>query len=32
MRLIEKHGFVADLFLPKPLEDGTISESNFYRA
>ena len=30
-RLIEKHGFVDDLFPPKPLEDGTIPEGNFYR-
>ncbi len=30
-RLIEKHGFVDDLFPPKPLEDGTIPEGDFYR-
>ncbi len=31
-RLIEKHGFVDDLFPPKPLDDGTIPEGDFYRA
>ena len=31
-RLIEKHGFVDDLFPPKPLEDGTIPSGDFYRA
>lgn len=30
-KLIEKHGFVDDLFPPKPLEDGTIPEGDFYR-
>ena len=30
-KLIEKHGFVEDLFPPKPLEDGTIPEGDFYR-
>ena len=31
-RLIEKHGFVDDLFPPKPLADGTVPEGDFYRA
>ncbi|KAI1789881.1 Fungalysin metallopeptidase-domain-containing protein [Ganoderma leucocontextum] len=31
-RLIAKHGFVDDLFPPKPLEDGTVPEGDFYRA
>ncbi|EJF60844.1 hypothetical protein DICSQDRAFT_106906 [Dichomitus squalens LYAD-421 SS1] len=31
-RLIAKHGFVDDLFPPKPLDDGTIPEGDFYRA
>ncbi|KAI0699520.1 Fungalysin metallopeptidase-domain-containing protein [Cerioporus squamosus] len=30
-RLIAKHGFVDDLFPPKPLEDGTVPEGDFYR-
>ncbi|CDO68520.1 hypothetical protein BN946_scf184998.g17 [Trametes cinnabarina] len=30
-KLIEKHGFTEDLFPPKPLEDGTIPEGDFYR-
>ncbi|KAI0822155.1 Fungalysin metallopeptidase-domain-containing protein [Trametes gibbosa] len=30
-KLIEKHGFVDDLFPPKPLADGTIPEGDFYR-
>nr|VWO99008.1 Putative Rab/GTPase [Ganoderma boninense] len=30
-RLIAKHGFVDDLFPPKPLEDGSIPEGDFYR-
>ena len=30
-RLIAKHGFIEDLFPPKPLEDGTIPEGDFYR-
>jgi len=29
--LIKKHGFTEDLFPPKPLEDGTIPEGDFYR-
>jgi len=29
--LIEKHGFSDTLFPPKPLEDGTIPEGDFYR-
>ena len=28
--LIEKHGYAADLFPPKVLEDGTIPEGDFY--
>ncbi|OBZ72764.1 Extracellular metalloproteinase [Grifola frondosa] len=30
-RLIEKHGFVDDLFPPKPSEDGVVPEGDFYR-
>lgn len=30
--LIKKHGFGEDLFPPKPLDDGTIPEGDFYRA
>lgn len=31
-KLIEKHGFSADLFPPAPLEDGTVPIGEFYRS